>query len=208
MGQWSAWSYMTTCNCPKMKFAGRKHRQRSIEIKARYGGKPCEQETEKESKNCSEAEREIRCPGDVRRALSLWTEWSPCESPCLTSKGKGIKERTRVCFKPRKCKKAKLVQKRRCRAPCPAPEGTKNTQKSNFFFKHFCPVKVEWNDWGTCSVTCGVGQQTRSSKGQARKQENETLKCDMGPCNEPEDPELLEKAVHPPVVQMETKEEL
>ncbi|XP_061016921.1 hemicentin-1 isoform X2 [Dama dama] len=134
--QWSAWRPCSvTCG-------------RGIQKRSRLcnnpspanGGKPC-QGSDSEMQNCQQKP----CPVDGN-----WSEWSSWEE-CTRGCGRGNRTRTRTCNNP-------SVQ--HGGRPC---EGTAvETIMCNI---RPCPVHGAWSTWqpwGTCSVSCGKGTQTRT----------------------------------------------
>ncbi|XP_065792282.1 hemicentin-1 isoform X3 [Muntiacus reevesi] len=134
--QWSAWGPCSvTCG-------------RGIQKRSRLcnnpspanGGKPC-QGSDSEMQNCQQKP----CPVDGN-----WSEWSSWEE-CTRSCGRGNRTRTRTCNNPsvqhggRPCE-GTAVEAIMCNIrPCPV-HGAWST----------------WQPWGTCSVSCGKGTQTRT----------------------------------------------
>ncbi|XP_043342030.1 hemicentin-1 isoform X3 [Cervus canadensis] len=134
--QWSAWRPCSvTCG-------------RGIQKRSRLcnnpspanGGKPC-QGSDSEMQNCQQKP----CPVDGN-----WSEWSSWEE-CTRSCGRGNRTRTRTCNNPsvqhggRPCEGI-AVETIMCNIrPCPV-HGAWST----------------WQPWGTCSVSCGKGTQTRT----------------------------------------------
>ncbi|XP_060078377.1 uncharacterized protein LOC132557864 [Ylistrum balloti] len=89
--------------------------------------------------------------GDTRTASALglgeWSNWSPCSSSC----GKGTAIRSRVCLTTAvDCQNKPSHQTRICIEPT-CPKVTVLPQ-----------VLSPWSKWSSCSVTCGLGHETRS----------------------------------------------
>nr|CAB3250296.1 A disintegrin and metalloproteinase with thrombospondin motifs gon-1 [Phallusia mammillata] len=114
----------------------------------------CGSSTRKRTRRCSgtcrtglatsqEACTKPACPAAAR--FSQWTQWSACSKTC----GTGTSARSRNCIKPQgstaRCQGSATGQKPCQKATC-APKRTWSS----------------WRDWGSCSVTCGSGSQTRT----------------------------------------------
>ncbi|XP_061239478.1 hemicentin-1 isoform X3 [Bos javanicus] len=134
--QWSAWR---PCSATCGKGIQKRSRLCNNPSPAN-GGKPC-QGSDSEMQNCHQKP----CPVD-----GIWSEWSPWEE-CTRSCGRGNRTRTRTCNNPsaqhggRPCE-GTAVEIIMCNIrPCPV-HGAWST----------------WQPWGTCSVSCGKGTQTRA----------------------------------------------
>ncbi|XFG08582.1 hypothetical protein AB1E19_012206 [Capra hircus] len=134
--QWSAWR---PCSVTCGKGIQKRSRLCNNPSPAN-GGKPC-QGSDSEMQNCHQKP----CPVDGN-----WSEWSPWEE-CTRSCGRGNRTRTRTCNNP---------SAQHGGRPC---EGTAvETIMCNI---RPCPVHGAWSTWqpwGTCSVSCGKGTQTRT----------------------------------------------
>ncbi|XP_055275069.1 hemicentin-1 isoform X4 [Moschus berezovskii] len=134
--QWSAWR---PCSVTCGKGIQKRSRLCNNPSPAN-GGKPC-QGSDSEMQNCHQKP----CPVDGN-----WSEWSPWEE-CTRSCGRGNRTRTRTCNNP---------SAQHGGRPC---EGT--TVEIIMCNIRPCPVHGAWNTWqpwGTCSVSCGKGTQTRT----------------------------------------------
>ncbi|XP_078591805.1 SCO-spondin-like isoform X3 [Branchiostoma floridae x Branchiostoma japonicum] len=139
-GSWSDWSAWSDCSVTCG--VGTQTRDRSCTNPApERGGAECYGDTE-ETQQCDSG---VFCPVDG--GWSDWSAWSDCSVTC----GVGTQTRDRSCTNP-------------------APEhggaecygDTEETQQCDSGV--FCPVDGGWSDWSAwsdCSVTCGVGTQTR-----------------------------------------------
>uniref|UniRef100_A0A3B4ZIA7 Spondin-like TSP1 domain-containing protein n=1 Tax=Stegastes partitus TaxID=144197 RepID=A0A3B4ZIA7_9TELE len=78
----------------------------------------------------------------VDGALSPWGPWSPCSLSCG---GLGLKTRSRGCTNP-----APVHGGRDCQGP----------RQETTYCQRNCSW-TEWGAWGSCSRSCGVGQQQR-----------------------------------------------
>ena len=86
------------------------------------------------------------CPVDC--VLGGFMPWSTCDRSC-GSHGTRTRKRYEVsqaAFNGKTCKDMQQIQTQPCyEGPCPVD----------------C-VPKEWNQWGSCSATCGVGRKTRT----------------------------------------------
>uniref|UniRef100_A0A452FS37 Hemicentin-1 n=1 Tax=Capra hircus TaxID=9925 RepID=A0A452FS37_CAPHI len=146
--QWSAWR---PCSVTCGKGIQKRSRLCNNPSPAN-GGKPC-QGSDSEMQNCHQKP----CPVDGN-----WSEWSPWEE-CTRSCGRGNRTRTRTCNNPsaqhggRPCE-GTAVETIMCNIrPCPGENPEMG--KTCVFLTH---TKDTWQPWGTCSVSCGKGTQTRT----------------------------------------------
>uniref|UniRef100_A0AC11BQX3 Hemicentin 1 n=1 Tax=Ovis aries TaxID=9940 RepID=A0AC11BQX3_SHEEP len=134
--QWSAWR---PCSVTCGKGIQKRSRLCNNPSPAN-GGKPC-QGSDSEMQNCQHKP----CPVDGN-----WSEWSLWEE-CTRSCGRGNRTRTRTCNNPsaqhggRPCDGIAMETIMCNIRPCPV-HGAWST----------------WQPWGTCSVSCGKGTQTRT----------------------------------------------
>lgn len=97
--------------------------------------------------NCNKAYSTQICscsPKATDCVVGGWGQWSTCSASC----GGGDRSRTRSLTQPTNGGKK-----------CPS---STSTQKCN---TAACPVDCvvgDWNEWGTCSATCGGGHRTRT----------------------------------------------
>ncbi|XP_061184989.1 SCO-spondin-like [Saccostrea echinata] len=107
-----------------------------------YGGADCTAlGVSSETQNCSSQ------PCAIDGGFSDWSAWDTCSATC----GGGSQSRTRTCTNP---------APQHGGADCSGD--TSETQDCN---TQACAVNggwSDWSDWGTCTVTCGNGQQSRS----------------------------------------------
>ncbi|XP_035668229.1 coadhesin-like isoform X2 [Branchiostoma floridae] len=139
-GSWSDWSEWSACSVTCG--VGEQTRDRTCtNPEPANGGADCGEQSQ-ETRECNTG---VSCPVDG--GWSDWGPWSTCSVTC------GVGEQTRD---------------RTCTNPAPANGGadcdglTQETQACNTGV--LCPVDGGWTDWGSwsaCSVTCGVGEQTR-----------------------------------------------
>ncbi|XP_019627144.1 PREDICTED: properdin-like [Branchiostoma belcheri] len=110
-----------------------------------------------------------RIHGAVDGGWSDWGPWSGCSVTC----GVGTETRDRTCTNP---------APENGGADCDGP--AQETQACDTGMS--CPVDGGWSDWGpwsTCSVTCGVGTETRDRTCTNPAPENGGADCD-GPAQE------------------------
>jgi hypothetical protein len=140
-GQWGEWGEWGKCSA--QCGPGKQHRERKIAIHAQFGGVPCEG-PDQEEQNC-----EIKpCPVECK--LSDWKDEGGCDKVC----GTGKQHQVRII----------LVEAQHGAASCPGEDGLNQDVDCN---THSCPVDCEmsnWEDDGTCSLSCGGGlmKQVRS----------------------------------------------
>eukprot|EP00058_Branchiostoma_floridae_P011291 XP_002596779.1 hypothetical protein BRAFLDRAFT_120487 [Branchiostoma floridae] len=144
-GSWSDWSAWSDCSVTCG--VGTQTRDRSCTNPApEHGGAECYGDTE-ETQQCDSG---VFCPVAVHVVDGGWSDWSAW-SDCSVTCGVGTQTRDRSCTNP-------------------APEhggaecygDTEEIQQCDSGV--FCPVDGGWSDWSAwsdCSVTCGVGTQTR-----------------------------------------------
>lgn len=98
-------------------------------------------------------------------AVKEWGPWSPCSVSC----GKGLRMRSREYRTPQKAQMfscdRQVVSKEMCVADVPECEGDGNPSENNAEgavenIDGVCET-TEWGPWSECSVTCGVGMNTR-----------------------------------------------
>ncbi|KAI8514078.1 hypothetical protein Bbelb_084020 [Branchiostoma belcheri] len=168
-GGWSDWGPWSGCNVTCG--VGTQSRDRTCTNPApENGGTDCDGFNQ-ETRECDTG---VSCPVDG--GWSDWSPWSACSVRC----GVGTETRNRTCTNP-------------------APENggadcdglTQETQECDTGVS--CPVDGGWTDWGPwsgCSVTCGVGTETRDRTCTNPAPENggtdcsgplqETQECDTG----------------------------
>ena len=94
-GKWSDWSNWTTCSqrcwySTQDEKPTQKRYRNCDSPKPKYGGRDCFGD-DFEEQQCNTAP----CP--INGQWSDWGPWSPCSSTC----GEGVQERTRLCDNPR-----------------------------------------------------------------------------------------------------------
>ncbi|MBU38166.1 MAG: hypothetical protein CMA59_01430, partial [Euryarchaeota archaeon] len=144
--EWSGWGECsTTCG------DGESQRTREITTEAADGGAECEGELS-ETQTCKITE----CPVDC--VAGEWTAWSACTATCGEASS-GSQERTREVQSPEQHGGADCGSLHESRDECPDIPA--------------CPIDCvvgEWEDAGSCSVTCGGDgtlEQTRSVQTEA-----------------------------------------
>lgn len=136
-GQWGAWE---KCNID-CKEGIRSRRRECDNPKPQNSGLPCQDALLEEGSCPSEAP----CPIDGKY---VWSEWGSCSVTC----GKGKEARTNECEPPAHGGK-------------PCSEDNKANDETRDCETKLCPIDGSykpWNEYGTCSVTCGKGKQTRT----------------------------------------------
>ncbi|XP_078322967.1 coadhesin-like [Crassostrea virginica] len=138
-GNWAAWGSWGSCTVTCG--GGTKGRNRTCTDPApQYLGNDCAG-----SASSSTTCNTHHCPIDG--SWASWASWGTCTVTC----GGGIQTRSRNCSSP---------------APqyggADCPNFSTSSQTCN---THNCPIDgawATWTSWGTCTVTCGGGTQTRS----------------------------------------------
>ncbi|XP_052706716.1 A disintegrin and metalloproteinase with thrombospondin motifs adt-1-like [Crassostrea angulata] len=162
-GAWSDWSQWSQCS--NTCGPGQETRTRTCTNPApEHGGKPCPGD-DSENRPC------IGCPVDG--AWSDWSQWSQCSNTC----GPGQETRTRTCTNPAPEHGGK---------PCPGDDSENRPCIG-------CPggkVVTPWSSWGSCSVSCGDGTQTRSRACDLTTDEAARYNChfkeqQQQPCSKP-----------------------
>ena len=140
-GHWSAWDMWSVCSVTCG--IGIQQRIRTCTNPApKFGGDDCIGDFE-QFRDCE--------PGKFCPIDGNWSPWSKY-SLCSVSCGEGVHVRTRECTSP-----APQYGGRYCEGP--------DTEKSPCFTNIMCPINGNWGFWGQygkCSVTCGIGIQTRT----------------------------------------------
>ncbi|XP_067056579.1 coadhesin-like isoform X1 [Acropora muricata] len=138
LGGWSSWGAWGSCS--RSCGTGNQNRHRSCTAPVpKYGGRSCPG-VSRQVKSCYRR----HCP--VNGGWSSWGSWSRCSKTC----GTGLYTRYRVCTAPRP-----LYGGRSC-------VGSSRQQQS--CYNRRCPVHGGWSSWGawgSCSRSCGTGNQNR-----------------------------------------------
>jgi len=163
---WDSWADWSPCST--FCGTGYKVRRRSELIKRQAGGLPCPG-LAMETEDCATA----ACPEDCE--MSDWSEWTNCTVTC----GEGTQQRERsVKLEGSNGGSDCSHMDRKSTRPC---------------LPGNCAVDCKWADWqewNTCSVTCGIGAKQRiRQKAEARfngapceGQDNEAQTCTQTPC--------------------------
>ncbi|XP_019632279.1 PREDICTED: coadhesin-like, partial [Branchiostoma belcheri] len=159
-GGWSSWGGWSSCSVTCG--SGSQSRSRTCTNPApAFGGANCVGPAQ-ETRQCNAGS----CP-EVSEGTS-WGGWSSCSVTC----GSGSQSRSRTCTNP-----APAFGGANCAGPA------QETQQCN---AGSCPVDGGWSDWGAwsnCSVTCGVGTETRDRTCTNPAPANGGADCD-GPAQE------------------------
>eukprot|EP00058_Branchiostoma_floridae_P018788 XP_002604277.1 hypothetical protein BRAFLDRAFT_88566 [Branchiostoma floridae] len=139
-GGWSDWGPWSGCSVTCGN--GTETRDRSCTNPApAHGGADCVG-PDQEAQDCDTG---VFCPVDG--GWSDWGPWSGCSVTC----GNGTETRDRSCTNPAPAHGG---------ADCVGPD----QEAQDCDTAVFCPVDGGWSDWGPwsgCSVTCGIGTETR-----------------------------------------------
>uniref|UniRef100_A0A3Q3RJ16 Adhesion G protein-coupled receptor B1-like n=1 Tax=Mastacembelus armatus TaxID=205130 RepID=A0A3Q3RJ16_9TELE len=164
-GAWDEWTPWSLCSST----CGRGYRDRTRTCKLpQNGGEPCRGPS-RQTKFCNIAV----CPVDG--SWNEWSAWSACSASCSN----GTMQRTRECNGP-------SYGGSECHGSW--------KEMSNCFLKE-CPVDGRWHawsSWGSCSKTCGGGNQQRQRVCEGPFFGGEPCPGDMGEqrrCNEKRCPE-------------------
>ncbi|XP_067056574.1 coadhesin-like isoform X2 [Acropora muricata] len=137
-GGWSSWGAWGSCS--RTCGTGNQNRHRSCTAPVpKYGGRSCSG-VSRQFKSCYRR----HCP--VNGGWSSWGRWSRCSKTC----GTGLYTRYRACTAPRpsyggkSCVGSSRQQQSCYNSPCVVPGGWSS-----------------WGAWGSCSRTCGTGNQNR-----------------------------------------------
>uniref|UniRef100_A0A3P8RX36 SCO-spondin n=1 Tax=Amphiprion percula TaxID=161767 RepID=A0A3P8RX36_AMPPE len=160
-GGLSAWSSWSPCSlsCGGL---GLKTRSRGCTNPApAHGGRDC-QGPRQETTYCQAPD----CPGtglnlqkeptlpDEDSGFSLWSLWSPCTKTCTDTLNPAMKSRHRRCISP-PCSGSSHQEK-----ACNLPQCSGMVCLGDDCARRNCSW-TEWGVWGSCSRSCGVGQQQR-----------------------------------------------
>ncbi|XP_078681186.1 uncharacterized protein LOC144916075 [Branchiostoma floridae x Branchiostoma belcheri] len=161
-GGWSDWGAWSGCSVTCG--VGTETRDRTCTNPApENSGTDCDG-PHQETRQCDTG---VSCPVDG--GWSDWGPWSGCSVTC----GVGTETRDRTCTNP---------APENGGADCDGPD--QETQECDTGVS--CPVDGGWSDWGAwsgCSVTCGVGTETRDRTCTNPAPENGGTDCD-GPARE------------------------
>eukprot|EP00929_Paragymnodinium_shiwhaense_P010905 TRINITY_DN11597_c0_g1_i1.p2 TRINITY_DN11597_c0_g1~~TRINITY_DN11597_c0_g1_i1.p2 ORF type:complete len:380 (-),score=75.99 TRINITY_DN11597_c0_g1_i1:88-1227(-) len=171
IAQWNEWGVCSkTCGGPSEP--GKKERVRGLQRRAQHGGKPCE-DASWESRICNHLLHQS-CPRDCR-----WGDWSSfgdCSVTCGMHGGLSVRSRD--------IEQQLLHTGQECSGPA------FETEVCN---KKACPLDCvwhEWQEWSSCSRSCGQGQKRRlrdmksnqNELGSCSGRSYQLERCHLKPC--------------------------
>eukprot|EP00933_Yihiella_yeosuensis_P017312 TRINITY_DN1449_c0_g1_i2.p1 TRINITY_DN1449_c0_g1~~TRINITY_DN1449_c0_g1_i2.p1 ORF type:complete len:899 (+),score=143.23 TRINITY_DN1449_c0_g1_i2:601-3297(+) len=139
---WDIWGQWSRCSAPCG--GGKKQRTRTVASQARYNGRQCSEADGTQQEDCGTAACGSDCIWDV------WFDWSSCSVSC----GGGVKRRQRSIHR------SELPGGKAC-SGLKVAEAACNTQSCLGAQSKDCTWST-WDNWGSCSVSCGSGTATRS----------------------------------------------
>jgi len=165
MGNWTAFS-----GCSRSCGTGTMVHTRAHAVEAQWGGAPCVGKLS-ETDICETD----NCPVDCE--TSAWSGWTDCTRTCGTGVNTGIKYQRKHILRP----------------ASPGGVGCGSIIQNTTCHEFECPVDCVpsgWNQWGTCTATCGsLGVHTRTrvytlaqNGGLECTGNTETAPCNTGPC--------------------------
>lgn len=135
LSDWTLWS-----DCSVSCGPGQAERSRQVQVAALFGGRDCAAgNLTYEKKYCSVD----TCPVDCE--WNDWQDWRGCSASCGLGRGLRMRDvRTPMLHGGKDCEGG-FSQERDCNL-------------------RFCPLHcglADWSDWGSCSTSCGDGQEAR-----------------------------------------------
>jgi len=163
-GEWQDWYSSGGCT-------GLHHRERPVSVPNNECGHPCTGPTVESAKVLGAS---VKCEQDTMNCIfSDWSAWTPCRS------------RMDQATRKREIHQPAGIEGTPCAGPL---NETKACDAGN------APLHCQWttwNDWGPCSVTCGIGRQERMRRISQRADLGghacfgsslENNECNMGSC--------------------------
>jgi len=148
-GDWDDWGPWKECSATcKIGFT---LRQRQLRTEATSCGKPAEG-LSRELAGCN---TDIPCITSVDCELTSWSSWSACTDICS-----GVMRRTRAIKIRRSGMGNPCKGSLKQAAPCTTNTTKLRACKINNGWPIDC-VMSDWDDWGSCSESCGGGQRVR-----------------------------------------------
>jgi len=149
-GEWDEWEDWEPCStsCD----GGLTWRTRKILAEANECGKPATGD----SRVYASCNSGVPCEADVDCALSDWGMWSDCSKTC-----DGIMKRSRRIVTTASGKGAACVGDLKQTAPCGPASGEERPAVCMGEVPTDCQLST-WQAWGSCSVSCGGGQHSRT----------------------------------------------
>jgi len=179
ISEWSEWAALgwreaNPPMCNKECGGGQSFRTRTMQAPPQHGGS-CPSSSLRELKACNTGPCTVDC------VLDEWSEWSVCSVDC----GQGRKTRSRKIKNPDEMHSQGCVGGTEEVIPCQGSKG-------------LCPhtdcLWSQWNDWSSCTASCGGGMMHRNRAIQALPEnggaacealtKGEASACNLQPCGE------------------------
>ncbi|CAE7381014.1 thsd7aa [Symbiodinium sp. CCMP2456] len=148
-GYWGAWMDWTQCSATCS--SSYRSRRRSLEVLPNSCGS-VPTGLREQFELCDDLHD---CKSDKDCSLSTWGEWSECSCSCngVRERNRHITEYARGRGRPCEDMQLKVIEQCNPLEGAQPPEACEVEQRD-------CSLR-QWEEWSTCSATCGPGQQTR-----------------------------------------------